>query len=171
MPGARATAPGTRGAAPTRPSAPARPASPARPFTRPGQRRGAGGPSGAPHGARARVGRVGERAAESRTHFVFLVVGLLGGALLCLLLINTVLATGSFQITGLQQSNVTLAQRDQDLQARIAAEKSPAGLARRARQLGMVEPPLLHFLNLASGRIKSQRPKAPGVPLAHGSTP
>ena len=40
---------------------------------------------------------------------MFLVVGLLGGGLLSLLMINTVLATGDFQITALQQGNITLA--------------------------------------------------------------
>ena len=36
---------------------------------------------------------------------MLLLVALLGGALVWLLLINTTLAQGSFQITGLQQQN------------------------------------------------------------------
>jgi hypothetical protein len=83
-------------------------------------------------------------------------VGLLGGGLLCLLLINTILDTGSFQITRLQQDNVTLAQQTQALQAQIAAEESPSLLAKRARQLGMSEPGLFHFLDLTKGRIENQ---------------
>jgi hypothetical protein len=35
------------------------------------------------------------------------VVALLGGGLLCLLLVNTILAAGAFKITALQQGNVT----------------------------------------------------------------
>jgi hypothetical protein len=92
----------------------------------------------------------------SRTPFVFLVVGLLGGGLLCLLLINTILDTGAFQITRLQQDNITLAQQTQALQAQIAAEESPSLLAKRARQLGMAEPGLFHFLDLTKGRIENQ---------------
>ena len=101
---------------------------------------------------------------ESRTRFFFLVVALLGGGLLCLLLVNTILATGAFKITALQQGNVALAQREQALQARIAAEEAPSALAERARALGMVEPPLVHFLDLKSGRIISQPRRVPGVP-------
>jgi cell division protein FtsB len=100
---------------------------------------------------------------SSRTPFVFLVVGLLGGGLLCLLLINTILDTGSYQITQLQQQNVTLAQQTQELQAQVAREESPSVLAGRARKLGMGEAPLLHFLNLRKGRIQSEPSHVPGV--------
>jgi len=102
-------------------------------------------------------------ARSSRTPFVFLVVGLLGGGLLCLLLINTILDTGSYQITQLQQENVTLAQQAQELQARIAQEESPAVLAEKAGQLGMQEPGLLHFLDLRKGKIEREPTHAPGV--------
>jgi hypothetical protein len=91
------------------------------------------------------------------------VVGLLGGGLLCLLLINTILDTGSYQITQLQQQNVTLAQRTQALQAQVASDESPTVLAERARQLGMREPGLLHFLDLRKGRIDSEPGHVPGV--------
>ncbi|MGE5137752.1 MAG: septum formation initiator family protein, partial [Gemmatimonadota bacterium] len=139
---------GTR--APARPGTRTRPAGlPARP--RPGR---AAGP------AAARPGLAGQ---ESRTRFVFLVLGLLVGALISLLLINTVLATGSYQITALQRANVQLAQQRQALQAQIASEQTPAVLYRRARQLGMVAPPLTHFLDLRKGRIISQPHRVPGV--------
>jgi hypothetical protein len=169
--GTKVAAPRARTGAATRLSAAARQAVPARPHARPALRRGAGGPQGSVRSARRQLARVGGRDHESRTHFVFLVVGLLGGTLLCLLLINTVLASGSFQITGLEQGNVTLAQQEQTLRAQIAAAKSPASLARRARQLGMVEPPLLHFLKLATGRIDSRSPRRSGAPPGYGSTP
>jgi hypothetical protein len=91
------------------------------------------------------------------------VVGLLGGGLLCLLLINTILDTGSYQITQLQQENVTLAQQTQELQARVAQEESPTVLAAKAGQLGMKEPGLLHFLDLRKGKIERESTHAPGV--------
>ena len=121
--------------------------------------RGGAGPGAGP----ARAGR-GRTAPESRTRFFFLVVALLGGGLLCLLLVNTILAAGAFKITALQQGNVTLAQREQALQAQIAAEEAPSALAKRARALGMVAPPLVHFLDLKTGRIISQPRRIPGVP-------
>jgi hypothetical protein len=99
----------------------------------------------------------------SRTPFVFLVLGLLAGGLVSLLLINTVLATGSYQITALQKANEQLAQQRQALRAQIASEETPAVLYRRARQLGMVDPPLTHFLDLRKGRIISQPTQVPGV--------
>ena len=98
-------------------------------------------------------------------------VGLLGGGLLCLLVIYTILATGSFQITALKQSNVTLAQQEQELHAKIAAEESPFSIAHQARKLGMVEPGLLHFLNLNTGRINSGPAQIPGIPAVPGYTP
>lgn len=100
---------------------------------------------------------------QSRTRFVFLVIGLLGGGLISLLVINTILATGALQITELQKANVQIAQRSQVLQAQIATEQTPAGLYQRARRLGMVEPPLTHFLELKKGRIVSQPSHVPGV--------
>jgi cell division protein FtsB len=108
---------------------------------------------------------------ESRTRFVFLVVALLGGGLLCLLLVNTILATGAFQITALQQGNIALAQREQALQAKIAAEEAPSALAGRARALGMVEPSLIHFLKLKTGKIISEPRRMPGIPSVPGYTP
>jgi hypothetical protein len=102
---------------------------------------------------------------------VFLVVGLLGGGLLSLLMINTILATGAFQITALQQGNVTLAQRQQALQAQVAAEEAPASLAQRAATLGMHVQPRLHFLNLKTGRLESQPNQMPGIPTVPGYTP
>jgi hypothetical protein len=102
---------------------------------------------------------------------VFLVVGLLGGGLLCLLIINTILATGAFQITALQQGNVALAQQVQTLQAQIAAEESPASLAHRAAALGMEIQPRLHFLNLRTRRLQSEPSQMPGNPSVPGYTP
>ena len=110
-------------------------------------------------------------ARSSRTPFVFLVVGLLGGGLLCLLLINTILDTGSYQITQLQQDNAALAQRTQELQAQIAHEESPGVLASRAHQLGMREPSLLYFLDLRKGRIEREPAHMPGIPAVPGYTP
>ncbi|HXZ73697.1 MAG TPA: septum formation initiator family protein [Streptosporangiaceae bacterium] len=161
----------TRGAPPARRAPRPRPgnaAVPARGRTgvrpAPPQTRPAGPPRGRASSARRGPDAAAAAAARaSRTPFVFLVVGLLGGGLLCLLLINTILDTGSYQITQLQQENVTLAQQTQELQARIAQQQSPAVLAEKARQLGMEEPGLLHFLDLSKGKIKSQPTHAPGV--------
>jgi peptidoglycan hydrolase-like protein with peptidoglycan-binding domain len=137
-----------------------------RPGARPGPPRT--GPAGSP---RARPGPPQRRpdaaaarvARPSRTPFVFLVIGLLCGGLLSLLMINTILDTGVYQITQLQQQDATLAQQTQELQAQIAYQESPEVLAGRAHQLGMREPSLLYFLDLRKGRIDREPTSAPGV--------
>src|SRR5262245_39413435 len=74
-----------------RPAAPRRSGQP-RP---PGQVRPPGLPRARPGSVRRSPGAATAGVARSsRTPFVFLVVGLLGGGLLCLLLINTILDTG-----------------------------------------------------------------------------
>src|SRR5215831_19121562 len=149
-----------------RPAAPPRPAGRPRPSAqpRPGQPRPPGQPRARVSAARRSLDTATAGVARSsRTPFVFLVVGLLGGGLLCLLIINTILDTGSYQITQLQQENVTLAQQTQELQARVAQEESPTVLAGKARQLGMREPGLLQFLDLRKGKIEREPTHAPGV--------
>jgi hypothetical protein len=157
-----------RGRAPVRGQPGRRPgASPAGPRTRPaGQRPRAGAPT-------TLLGRPGPATAvrPSRMPFVVLIVGLLGGGLLCLLLINTVLDTGAYRITSLQQQNVTLAQQTQALQAQIAHEESPAVLAAWATKLGMTQPGLLHFLDLRNRRIESEPQHMAGIPPVPGYTP
>ena len=104
------------------------------------------------------------RRPSSRTPFILFVLGLLGGGLVCLLVINTMLAAGAYQINSLQQTETTQAQQVQVLQQQVAADSAPSVIARRARQLGMVAPPLTNFLNLRTGRIISQPTTQPGVP-------
>jgi hypothetical protein len=69
--------------------------------------------------------------------FVLLVLVLLGGGLICLLVINTTLGATSFRVSRLQTTGAALATQKQALQQQIAAEQSPAQIARRAYQLGM----------------------------------
>jgi len=107
----------------------------------------------------------------SRTPFVLLVLGLLGGGLTCLLVINTILATASYQINNLQQGNTTLSQQEQALEQQIATEQAPATIARRAYELGLRPQEHLTFLNARTGRIYRQPATLPGVLLVPGFTP
>jgi hypothetical protein len=106
-----------------------------------------------------------------RTPFVLLVLGLLGGGLICLLVINTTLATASFHINKLQQGNVSLSQQEQSLQQQIAQEQSPGSIAHRAYKLGMRYQTHVTFLNSQTGRISRQPGTLPGVPIVPGFTP
>jgi len=99
------------------------------------------------------------------------VVGLLGGGLLSLLIINTVLAAGSYQITALQKANAAQTQQVATLSQQVAADRSPAVIEHRALQLGMVQPPLIKFLDLKTGHITSQPATDPGIVAQPGWTP
>ena len=153
---------------------PGRPAGPGqrRPAGAPPDRAAGTGPARAP-GTLPQAGpwAGAPAAAIARTPFVVFVTALLGGGLICLLVINTILATGSYQITSLQQAQAARAEQVQALRQQVAEESAPSVIAKRARQLGMVEPPLTKFLNLKSGRVLSQPATEPGVPAVPGYTP
>jgi cell division protein FtsB len=102
---------------------------------------------------------------------MLLVLGLLGGGLVCLLVINTTLAAASFQITNLQQGNATLSQQEQALQQQIAKEQAPGTIARRAYQLGMRQQQHLTFLNARTGHVYRAPTTMPGVIIQPGFTP
>jgi hypothetical protein len=87
-----------------------------------------------------------------RTPFILLLLGLLGGGLICLLVINTTLAAASFRISDLQKGNVQLSQQEQDLQQQVATEEAPSTIERRAYELGMRPQSVLNFVDLQTGR-------------------
>jgi hypothetical protein len=157
----RATGPG--------PGRPARPG-PGRPAT-PAPERAAGQPRPPGTGAQAGAWAGASSAAIARTPFIVFVTALLGGGLICLLVINTILATGSYQISRLQQAQADRAQQVQALRQQVAQESAPSVIAKRARELGMVAPPLTKFLNLKTGQIIRQPITEPGVPAVPGYTP
>jgi hypothetical protein len=120
------TGPGTSPAAP-----------PARPATRPGTRPATGRP----------------RPSRPRAPFILLLVGLLGGALVSLLVISTTLAEGSYRIASLQQQNASLAKQEQLLAQQVAQASSPTQIAQEAEQFGMRPDPVLQFINLKTGKV------------------
>ena len=79
-------------------------------------------------------------------------MGLLGGALVSLLLLNTVLAKDAFTLTRLQQSTKQLEQQRQAYEAEIAREGSPEGLSNKAKALGMKEAEGPAFFHAGTGR-------------------
>jgi hypothetical protein len=88
--------------------------------------------------ARRPVRTVERRATTApQAPFAVLVVGLLGGALVSLLLLNTVLAQQAFTVGELQQENQRLDERKQALQEDITRETGPEVLHAKARRLGM----------------------------------
>jgi hypothetical protein len=116
-----------------------------RPLTGPGIK-----PAARPAAARTRP-------RHPRAPFILLLVGLLGGALVSLLVISTTLAEGSYRITSLQQQNANLAKQEQLLTQQVAQASSPAQIAQEAEQFGMRPNPALQFINLKTGKVVKGR--------------
>ena len=163
-------APAGPGDAPRRPARP-RPKDPGarqvsaprhtRPLTGPGTK-----PSAKPSAKPAARPSVRPAAARTRPRhprapFILLLVGLLGGALVSLLVISTTLAEGSYRITSLQQQNANLAKQESTLTQLVAQASSPATIAQEAEAFGMRPNPALQFINLKTGKVvKGQVSKA-----------
>ena len=136
-------------AAPSRPAAASPPAAPSRRAAPP---------------AVAPARRPKTVAGVPRTPFVLLVLGLLGGGLVCLLIINTTLSTAQVKISDLQQQNQQLSQDQQTLQQQIATDEAPGTIESRAFKLGMREQKRLFFLDVRNGRIYRQPNHMRGEP-------
>jgi cell division protein FtsB len=99
-------------------------------------------------GGRARISvRPGAGSARGRAPFAILIVLLLTAGLLGLLMLNTALSEGSFQLTKLQKQTTEMTDQQQTLQQQIAQQSGPDALEKRARDLGMVpggDPAFLH---------------------------
>ncbi|MCP2338297.1 hypothetical protein [Actinomadura rupiterrae] len=108
------------------------------------------------------------QSAPPRTPFVLLIVGLLGGALASLLLLNTVLAEDAFTLSRLQQNNKLLDQQRQQMQSDIAREEAPASLDAKARGYGM-RPPTQPAWISPDGTVTGTRGVRP-VPNAAAAT-
>ncbi|MGW1993598.1 hypothetical protein [Embleya sp. NPDC001921] len=107
---------------------------------------------------------------STRTPFVVLVVGLLGGGLLSLLLLNTALNQGSFELSRLQKRQEQLTDDREALQRELDAKAAPGELARRAQELGLVPGGSPVFIDPATGQVlgvpKPATSKPPLVPEA-----
>lgn len=134
--------------------APGRTAPRTRPVTAPRHTRPVTGPGTGPGTGTATPART----RSPRMPFILLLVGLLGGALVSLLVISTTLAQGAFRITNLQEQNANLARQEQTLTNEVAQAGNPAVIARQAKQLGMRPNPYLGFIDLKTGKIVTGKP-------------
>jgi HAMP domain-containing protein len=78
---------------------------------------------------------------------------LLGGGLVCLLVVNTTLAANSIQINRLEQANSAGTQRIGELRQEVAAGQSAAVIAKKARELGMRPEQAPAFLDLRTRSV------------------
>lgn len=107
--------------------------------------------------------------APARAPFVALVLVVLSLGLGALLLLNTLLAQGSFTLHALEGKVADLADREQELQQRAAELASPQRLARSAAALGMVPSENPAFLRAEDGKVLGEPVPAADPPPVVGS--
>jgi hypothetical protein len=96
--------------------------------------------------------------------FALLVVGTLVGGMVVLLVLNTSLSQGAFEMGSLARTQSQLAVEEQRLLQEVAKAEAPESLQRRAHALGMVPVTSPVFLRLADGAVL-------GVPKAAVAAP
>ncbi|MFD5399735.1 septum formation initiator family protein [Streptomyces sp. NPDC127097] len=114
----------------------------------------------------------GARGTAARTPFVLLIVVLLGSGLITLLLLNSALNQGSFELSKLEKQTEELTDEQQALQQDVDAYSAPGALERRARKLGMVPGGTPVFL-LPDGTVRGRPSVAgpEGAPLSSSAEP
>ncbi|MGW9376125.1 hypothetical protein ACWGVR_39640, partial [Streptomyces xanthophaeus] len=128
-------------------------------------------------GQAARLGRAlgsrpvrpgGSAGQAARMPFVLLVVALLGGGLISLLLLNSALNEGSFQLSKLKKETTALTDEEQALQRDVDGYSAPDALQRRAHELGLVpggSPVFIGPDGKVSGAVSvAEPPPAPSPP-------
>ncbi len=85
--------------------------------------------------------------------FALVVVGMLVGGMVLLLVLNTSLAQGAFEISTLTRTQNQLAVQEQQLLQDVARAEAPESLQARANSLGMVPVEAPVFLRLADGAV------------------
>ncbi|MFE3549321.1 septum formation initiator family protein [Streptomyces kronopolitis] len=132
---------------------------------------------GSPRGRQYRLAALlpsgaGGRGTAARTPFVFLIVVLLGSGLITLLLLNSALNQGSFELSKLEKKTDELTDEQQALQQDVDASSAPDALERRARRLGMVPGGAPAFL-LPDGTVRGRpgRATSTGAPLSSSAEP
>jgi cell division protein FtsL len=88
-----------------------------------------------------------------RVPFVVLVVTILVAGLVGLLVLNTTLQRGAYQVGDLRRTSAALDQREQRLEVEVAQLEQPQHLLAEAQRLGMVWTDSPAFLALPTGRI------------------
>ena len=153
---------------PPRPARPARPGRPARPIGSPRHTRPVVPGPVRPSGAQATPLRPAPSPAvrgpaeprRQRMPFILLLVGLLGGALVSLLVISTTLDAGAYRINTLTQQNAAYTKDIQMLTNQVQTEQNPETIYHEAFQLGMRKDKNMGFLNPDTGKISSVTPAA-----------
>lgn len=103
--------------------------------------------------ARTRA-RAGAQTRAPRIPFVLLILGLLGGALVSLLVLRSVVAEEAFAISNLQTENRELSYTEQQLRSTVAHLETSERIAREAEEMGMEQGEAPLFLDPDSGEVR-----------------
>lgn len=107
-----------------------------------------------PRTARPRPLRVvREQPQQGQPAFVAACLALLIAGLIGVLMLNTAMAKGSFVLGDLQDTSNQLADAEDDLNHAIDASSTPAELAKRAKDMGMMPSTTAAFLRLSDGKV------------------
>jgi len=98
--------------------------------------------------------------------FALVVVGMLVAGMGVLLVLNTSLAQGAFELGSLNSAKSHLAVQEQGLLQQVALAESPEALQHRAEVLGMVPVAAPVFLRLADGAVLGTPVAAKAAPRA-----
>ncbi|UFU04225.1 hypothetical protein LQF12_06500 [Ruania suaedae] len=101
---------------------------------------------------RLRIVRAPE-AGRSRVPFIMLCLGILGAALLSVLLLNTSMAATSYEIHEQRIALARLSEQQQTLAQEADRLASPTQLERAAAEIGMEPAGQIRYLVLSEGRI------------------
>ncbi|MFD6181155.1 hypothetical protein [Streptomyces goshikiensis] len=123
-----------------------------------------------------RPGKAASAGQAARMPFVLLVVALLGGGLISLLLLNSALNEGSFQLSRLKKETTALTDEEQALQRDVDGYSAPDALQRRAHELGLVPGGSPVFIGpdgkvAGSAAVASEPPPPSAAPSAAPSAP
>jgi hypothetical protein len=94
-----------------------------------------------------------DRNGGSNAPFVVLCIGIIVGALVFVLLLNTTMAAGAYEARDLKIESVQLQEQRADLLMELDASAAPQRLAALAAELGMVRASEVGFISLADGTV------------------
>ncbi|MFE9630401.1 hypothetical protein [Streptomyces sp. NPDC006463] len=120
----------------------------------------------------SRPARPGSGGQAARMPFVLLVVALLAGGLISLLLLNSALNEGSFQLSKLKKETTALTDEEQALQRDVDGYSAPEALQRRAQELGLVpggSPVFIGPDGKVAGTAEAAEPPPSATPSATAS--
>jgi hypothetical protein len=103
-----------------------------------------------------------------RAPFVLLVLSVVIGGVLGILVLNTKINENAFRLQDLQNQQVALDQRQQQLSDDLAQRESPNSLAAQARRLGLVRADNPAYIHVPDGRVAGQPTPALGTPSVTG---